>query len=400
MSNIMIIPADYYPMNTGFSNATVNLVKTVSQYCREIETHIFTDVELKSNPEINYGHTYRYNNIGKNNLLYLIVNAYRKLKIIKKYVKNNHIDIILLETNTFPILQNLLLKEYPNKVAVRIHSTADTEVVVFSENKSIGSRIVKLSIVKFMKKVRYILSTNAYYIDFVKKHFLRDNVYNVWNDKQYFILPNTCTDIPKISGEPNYGENYILTLGKMSQNGYVQKGLQDVIKAIYVMKTTDSIPTGFRLILIGNGIMREKLYAYARTLNVENYIQFINEASHDVVMQITKYSRAVILLSRYEGQSMFITEALALGKPLIVTSKNGMEEMITDHRNGLVVNAGNYIEAAECIKRIYNLDNDTITEWGNASKDIFEARFSPEVTSATFSSIVNMIIADSLPYNL
>lgn len=397
INKVLILSADFYPNNTGFSNATINLVKAIKKNCNDIEIYVFTDVNLRGYKEIKYAHVIRYSNKFNNNIkIFRILNNILKYVYLKKYIISNKIRFILLETNTFTVLQNLLCKKFRNILSVRIHSTVDTEVLMYYKKSILGKLSSKMNL-NFMKNVKYIISTNIYHQNFIKEIMFNKNEYTIWNNKQYFILPNTV-DVSEYNDL--YKSNikcaeYILTLGKLSFNGYVQKGLQDILKAIYILKTKNEIPVNFKLKLIGNGEKRDDLILYAKKLNIYEYIDFIKSTTHYETLKLIKSCKAVILPSRYEGQSMFITETLSLGKPVIITEHNGMEDMVKHGVNGFKVKKGDYISISNYIKKIYMFSNEELYDMGKASRSIFINKFSDKIIYKNFLDILNLVNAEN-----
>jgi len=389
---VLILPADFYPSNTGFSNATLNLINAIEENNKNIEIHVFTTVSLNGKREINGAKVIRYKEKFYNRSIFIVLANYAKFQFLKEYIYKNKIDFILLETNTFTILQSLLCKHFKDKLAVRIHSTADTEVLMYHKRRNLFGKIQRRIDIDFMKKVKYIISTNNYHSAFIKKIMFEGNVYTIWADKEYFILPNTITVNNANDDNHFYSQNYLLTLGKLSFNGYVQKGLQDLLKAIYVLKTNNNIPSNFKLKLVGDGEMRSNLLEYASRLGVNGHIDFIKKIEHDETLDLIKNAKAVILLSRYEGQSMFITEALALGKPIIITANNGMKDMIIDGKNGIKVKEGDYVEASEAIKKIYAMNEKEVSNMGKESEKIYLEKYLPQTICRTFTDILEMIV--------
>ena len=121
-------------------------------------------------------------------------------------------------------------------------------------------------------------------------------------------------------------------------------------------------------------------------------IDFIKKTEHDETLDLIKNAKAVILLSRYEGQSMFITETLALGKPIIVTANNGMKDMIINGKNGIKVNEGDYVEASEAIKKIYAMNEKEVLNMGKESEKIYLEKYLPQTICRTFTDILEMIV--------
>ena len=145
------------------------------------------------------------------------------------------------------------------------------------------------------------------------------------------------------------------------------------------------------VIVIGDGEMRERIDSYIKKLRIEPYIQIIPKASHEEVFGYISKSKAVVLLSRYEGQSMFITESLALGKPLVITKNNGMEHMVEEGVNGFLVETGDYKAAADILKNVMSISIEEINEMGIASKKKYDNNYSSKAVCDQFKDIVNMI---------
>lgn len=389
--NVLIFAADFYPNNTGFANATRNLIDSVNSFSHEISFHVFTDVDLKGHPEIENVKVIRYRDTLSNRGVLFVLNSIKRYNFVKSYIIDNHIDFVLFETNTFSILQTLLSKRFNNIIGVRIHSTADAEVLVYAERKKITSKIIKLLDINFMKNTRYIISTNNYHLDFIKNKIYYGNVYTIWSNKDYFILPNTTLINDHTIGNVVNDEEYLLTMGKLSDNGYIQKGFKDLLKSIYELKSKDMLPSTFLLKIIGDGIKRDELLSFAKDLNVHMHVEFIRSTTQKETLSLIKNSKAIILLSRYEGQSMFITETLAMGKPVIITEDNGMKDLIIDGENGLVVNTGDYIHASEAILNIYNSSEDRLASMGKKSRELFDTKFSPKIIASRFLDIIKLI---------
>ncbi len=392
--NILIIPADYYPSNTGFANASLNLVKSMHEYQPKYVVHVFATTKLAKCVESPYGQVIRYAEATTRYRLSRLVSIYKKYKFIDNYVKQNDISLILFETNTFSILQNLLLAKHKEKISVRIHSTADTEVLMYYPEKTIFSRIVRYYDLKFMKDIKYVISTNSFHKSFIKQKMYNDNVFTIWDEKEYYILPNTfekSQNILKIVRN----ERSLLTMGKLSHNGYVQKGMKDLVKAIYILETNNEVPKNLEIVLIGDGPMREDIIEYANKMRVQQYFKFVRATTHEESLGMIAQASAIILLSRYEGQSMFITEALGMSKALIITQNNGMKDMIVHEKNGFVVEEGEFLDAATYIKRLFSLTEEQISSMESYSGQIFESKFSPERVSELFSNIIDMIVASS-----
>lgn len=387
---VLFITPDFYPHSTGFANACTNLVKAIAEFGGEkYKVYVYTEVPLNllNHSEIAGIEVFRYKR-KKYNKFTRIKAEKERYNVVKKLIESKKIDIIFFETNTFPFLQLWLLQEYGKKVFVRIHSTADTEVQVFYEKPTLGSQITYKYIRKFMKNVSNVVATSDFYLDFIKKYYYHQNVYTIWGDKSYSKIYNTAGNDIVVSQAT--GQNIFLTMGKMSANGVVQKGITDLIKAVYLLKDKNRLPNDFKLVIIGEGECSKRVKRYIEQYGLEGRIKMISKATHQEIYDYISKSKATILLSRYEGQSMFITESLAFGKPLLLSDKNGMSDMIIDGYNGFLVKTGNPYDAEEKILKIMKCSQKEITGFGMNSRKLYENNFKPICIYKQFDHAIMM----------
>lgn len=394
MNNIkvMFIVPDFYPNSTGFANATKNMVNSIVKYGHDkYQVYVYTNVALGHNVEMEgvtiIRDTKKY--AVENRLTYEICDRFRYNRL-KGIILNNKIDVIFFETNIFPNIQLWALKDFGDKVYVRIHSTADTEVPVFIKPRSFVGRRRRSKIFEFMQNVHNITSTSTFYLNFVRKFFMHDNVYTKWNGKTYGLLFNTAG----IDNEPmkTVNNNKFLTMGKMSDNGLTQKGLLDLVKAVYCLKKSRRLPNDFNLTIIGDGVKIPVVRKLISDLHLATYITIVEKATHEEVFNYVRSVRAIVLLSRYEGQSMFITESIALGKPLILSDNNGMQDMICDKINGYVVKTGDYYDAAEKLYKMMNLTESELEKMSKESNCIYNNNYTGLAVYQQFDELISFKI--------
>jgi len=389
MTKILFVVPDFYPNSTGFSNASQGLCKAIAENGKDnYELYVYTTTLLGNNEEFPYVKRVFRVQYKKNSLENRFTVSYfakKRYKVLKEIIESNDIDVIFFETTTFPFLQNYTVQDYGSKVFVRIHSTADTEVPVYDEGMFKLSREL---VFDFMEKVPNIVSTSNYYLDFVKHNFLKDNVYKIWNNKTYGLLYNTV-NIEQTESHPVI-VNKFLTMGKMSENGLTQKGMLDLIRAVYYLKLENTLPEDFELTIIGTGTQYPTVKKFVEKLGLIDRIVLLERASHDEVLEKIRDSKSIVLLSRYEGQSMFITETIAMGKPIIISDKNGMQDMLSDGENGFSVRTGDVIDAASKLKRMMSLDEATLERFGNKSSEIYNQSFTGEKVYQQFDNLIKM----------
>lgn len=135
--------------------------------------------------------------------------------------------------------------------------------------------------------------------------------------------------------------DYVLYFGRLSY----EKGVKTLIDA--------AVKTGCRLVILGTGPVEEEMKAYAKDIpNVE----FKGFQTGDALKAFVKNSRCVVLPSEwYENGPYSAMEAMAAGKPLIVSGNGGLPELVTEGENGYVYRGGSE-ELAQCIQKMLALD--------------------------------------------
>lgn len=87
----------------------------------------------------------------------------------------------------------------------------------------------------------------------------------------------------------------------------------------------------FELVLIGTGIDFNQDKAYAEELNFpEGMVSFMGEQTPEQVAEWMQQSDAFVLFSRYETYAVVLTEAMAVGIPMIYTKNVGISREIPD----------------------------------------------------------------------
>lgn len=115
-----------------------------------------------------------------------------------------------------------------------------------------------------------------------------------------------------------------------------QKGIPLLIEAAAELKR-EGIP--FELTLVGDGEMRTAIEESIKRNNLAGSISITGWASSDEVIGHLNATRAMVLPSFAEGLPVVIMEALALGRPVIVSAIAGTPELV-DHECGWLVTAG------------------------------------------------------------
>lgn len=130
-----------------------------------------------------------------------------------------------------------------------------------------------------------------------------------------------------------------------------------------------------RILIVGEGPLREELIAAARRLGIGHACVFAGARAdvHDVVAAMDVF----VLPSLHEGIPMALLEAMTLQRPVVATAVGGVQEVVTDRSNGLLVAAGDdRALAAACLELAR--DRDLARRIGEAARQTVQRRFSYE----------------------
>jgi glycosyltransferase involved in cell wall biosynthesis len=95
-----------------------------------------------------------------------------------------------------------------------------------------------------------------------------------------------------------------------------------------------------RFVFVGKGPTEAEVHQMARALHLDQTVLFAG-FREDAPRVVTSFD-IFALSSEYEGLSIAVIEALALGKPVVVTSVGGLPEVIRDGVEGSVVPPGDH----------------------------------------------------------
>lgn len=138
----------------------------------------------------------------------------------------------------------------------------------------------------------------------------------------------------------NQHPTVILGAGRLTQ----QKDFPTLIRAFALVRQQRDC----RLVILGNGPDQRKLEALASELNLREQIDFTGHVDNPYAYMVR--ANVFALSSRWEGSGNVLTEAMALGVPVVSTDcPSGPAEMLEQGRFGRLVGVGDPVALAEAI---------------------------------------------------
>lgn len=159
-------------------------------------------------------------------------------------------------------------------------------------------------------------------------------------------------------------EKYILYFGRLSK----EKGVKTLIES---MKNID-----YKLNVLGTGPIEEELKEYIKINNISN-VELLGFKQGEELENYIKNSRCVVLPSEwYENGPYSAMEAMALGKPLIVSNLGGLPELVEQNVNGYIFKTKE--ELKESLIKTINLNKEEYSLMCNSSLEKAKELFNPD----------------------
>ena len=158
-------------------------------------------------------------------------------------------------------------------------------------------------------------------------------------------------------------KKYILYFGRLSK----EKGVKTLIDSIKDIN--------YRLIVLGTGPIEEELKEYVNSNRITN-VELLGFKQGEELTNYIRNSRCVVLPSEwYENGPYSAMEAMALGKPLIVSNLGGLPELVEQNKNGYIFTSKE--ELKESLIKMINLNEEEYKSMCNSSLEIAKELFNP-----------------------
>ena len=167
-----------------------------------------------------------------------------------------------------------------------------------------------------------------------------------------------------------HGQRLITSVGRLMPpkgHGYLIAAMPHLIHQV------DNV----RLLLAGDGDLKESLEQLSLDLKVRDVISFLGSRSD--VPDILALSDVFVLPSISEGTSMALLEAMAGSKPIVATDIPGNRNVLRHEHNCLLVPPGNPEKLAEAISFLLNHPQIAAAYGRNAYQDVCQ-RFNIDQT--------------------
>ena len=134
--------------------------------------------------------------------------------------------------------------------------------------------------------------------------------------------------------------NILMTIGRITR----QKGHRYLLEALKLILESN---IDVCLIIVGEGEDLPALQSYSKELGIDSDVKFIGK--RDDIAELLTSATVLVFPSLWEGLSLALLEAMAVGKPIVATVVSGATQVIADKYNGRLVSPGNSADLATAV---------------------------------------------------
>ena len=306
---------------------------------------------------------------------------------ISKHLKNKDFDVYHVHT---PDLAFFLNK---GPLVVTAHTT------LFGEGKSIemslGRNILDNIASFYYREIRFLdkrVYDKAQVIIVVNEN-IKDELERVYKIKKKKIVTINNGVNTKVFFAMKNKDKIKEALGLSSQDFVVlyvgrleaRKNVDLLIKALCLLKTENIVT-----LIIGKGSKGDALKELSEHLGLGTRLKFVGNVTDSNLVRIYNASDVFVLPSTYEGMPLTILEAMACGVPVIAAGFSGVENILSNNKNGIILPETSAACLAEKIMYVHN----QVAFWQTLRKKAIEtitSKFSLEAAVEKTIEIYNHV---------
>lgn len=202
------------------------------------------------------------------------------------------------------------------------------------------------------------------------------------------VIPN---GIPEPTGEASRDARdqtdgpTLLCVGRLIR----KKNVQLLIEAVAQLR--GSFPR-FRLLVAGEGPMRESLERQVATLGLEGAVKFLGFV--DDVASLLRQCDCFVLPSATEGMPISVLEAMSHGVPIVATRVGSIPAIAREEKEAVLVAPGDVAALATALERVLR-NSELRRSLGDSARDRFVTEFTAARMAERYHHLYDSILTRS-----
>lgn len=377
--NILIVSHLYYPTVGGVQVAVSNLIKQYLKKGHRVElittrwpktltkTEYVDGVKVTRLP-------FRLPSLNPVSLVKFSIQAFMCLWNMYFLARRAKFDIINLHYVSENALYALMLSYFMHiPLVTNIHGS---DIQLFALRGKFNKWVVK----QCLKRSDQVIANSNALLEVTLKLFGSKNIKNP-------VVIGNGVDLLKIDQSNNPYSSlapFILGIGRLEYF----KGFDVLVKAFAAVKKR--FPA-VRLIIVGEGSEMGKLEVLRQDLALYDSVSFYGRLEHKDVLKMLDACEFLVMPSRREAFGIVIIEAMATGKAVIATNVGGIPELVTNGKNGILVQPDDPNSIACAIATLIQ-DDQLSKKLGKFGMKNVKENFDWEQVSKKYLELLNGIV--------
>ena len=174
-----------------------------------------------------------------------------------------------------------------------------------------------------------------------------------------------------------------------------QKNQREILRALADMQRRGKLPRDATVVFAGRGsppVYLEALRTYAALVGLGDHVDFLGVVGP--IERLVAAADGVLLASRWEGLPNAVVEAMACGRPVIVSPAANVDGLVEDGREGIVCEGTRTPAIARALERFFALSPQTQDAMGAAGREHASRRFTLERMIARTTSVYERVLSN------
>lgn len=352
-----------------------------------------------------YGHSYEFLTVSNYLLKSIKENNWSCKKSFFPFTSSQSFFTSLLLLITLPLLQLFYIAKF---LICKNHKKSSTVILVSAPEKifyTIPAKFFKKKIIwisiprkkermsKIFKKLLRCFSRYAKTVVFTDSEMIRLTKNGFEEDKisvLYFGIDannhthqkNIFSEIAETKVSNNVKSKFFTvgTITKLDDTREIEILFSSIKKCVTI------IPN-IQFIVVGDGKMRKNLTWIAKKMEINNLVWFVGEQKH--TRKWLDSFDTLVMVNEYLGlpEIRSITEAMSAGVPIIAPYNVGLEYIIDDNKNGILIDTNNSENIATQIIRIQQ-NKHLQSQLNTSSKETIDKYFILDKMVNNFNDIL------------
>ena len=280
-----------------------------------------------------------------------LIKNFKSILELRKFIKSESIDVVISNATLAGIMTRAAVFTLFRKPTV-IHSCHG---YLFSRSSSALKKFILICIEKIFSPVTsLVLTMNQEDFGYAQKYRFAKKIINIpgigyvpkfenlKKTEQISKQMELCRNF--ITGENVYTIVYAAELS-------VRKNQTQLVDLLYPLLCKHQ---NWRLILAGDGILKEELTDKIKALNIENKVLLPGFISN--IYELLSVADVIVSTSKSEGLPFNIMDAMTLGVPVLASNVKGHSDLITSGKNGFLFNLN---EPSDFANKLETLETDS-----------------------------------------